>query len=156
MRTRSVVGVLVGGLTDIVATNILVLPLLVYVAMTHDFTGVPPGNVGVRMLEIMRDSSGTQVTGWLLGLGATALGGYVAARIARTAEVKHGAWSGWLCMGLGIYSLFAASSTVPMWQHALAFVLSPTFGAFGGYLRLRQVSREKGGDSGVGTSLAPA
>jgi MFS family permease len=138
MRIRSVVGVVVGGVVDIVSTNLLTIPLMVYVAATHDLSSVPPAQAGTRMFAIIGGSVGLQVTGWFLGLLATVLGGHIAARIARRAEIVHGALSAWFCMGLGVYGLVAGIGAAPAWQHALAFILSPTFAAFGGYLRLRQ------------------
>ena len=135
MRTRSVVGVVVGGIADILATNLLAFPFLIYVMVTRDLSGVPRTEIGTAALAAILASPVLQITGWALGLTATVLGGYLAARIARRAEVVHGALSAWLCMGLGVYSMFAGDHTAPLWQHVLAFVLSPVFGAFGGYLR---------------------
>ena len=131
---------------DIVSTNLLMFPLMVYVAATHDMSSVPKGQAGARMIAILGESAGLQVAGWFLGLLATVLGGYVAARIARRAEIVHGALSAWFCMGLGVYGLAVGIGAAPAWQHALAFVLSPTFAAFGGYLRRRQAGR-KGDDT---------
>ena len=156
MQTRSVVGVVVGGVTDIVATNLFVFPLMVYVAATRDLAGIPSGQVGPRMVAMIGESPGLQASGWFLGLCGTVLGGYVAARIARRAEVKHGALSAWLCMSLGVYGLIAQVGSAPLWQHALALVLSPTFGAFGGYLRTRQRRGREGGDSGAVPAITPA
>lgn len=150
MNARPVVGVVVGGVTDIVATNLFVLPLVVYVAATRDLSGIPPEQAGNRMLAMISETPSLQAAGWFLGLSATVLGGYVSARIARRAEVKFGAMSAWLCMSLGVYGLVAHVGTAPLWQHALAFVLSPTFGALGGHLRARQIRRRRDDDSGGG------
>ena len=147
MRIRSIVGVAVGGVVDIVCTNLLTMPLLVYIAATHDLSAVPREQAGTRLMTLMQATPGLQAAGWFLGLTATVLGGYVSARIARRAEVVHGASSAWLCMSLGVYGIAAGVGSAPMWQHVLAFVLSPTFGAFGGYLRRRQI---EGGSAGLG------
>ena len=149
MHARSVVGVVVGGVTDIVATNLLVMPLMVYVAATRNLSGIAPEQVGHRMLAMISESPSLQATGWFLGLSATVLGGYVSARIARRAEIKFGALSAWLCMSLGVYGLIAQVGSAPLWQHALALMLSPSFGALGGYLRARQI-RRRDDDSGGG------
>jgi hypothetical protein len=155
MQARPVVGVVVGGVTDIVATNFFVMPLMVYVAATRDLSGISPEQVGIRMLAMIGESPSLQAAGWFLGLSATVLGGYVSARIARRDEVKFGALSAWLCMSLGIYGLIAQSGSAPLWQHALAFVLSPTFGAFGGYLRARQIRRRDEGGGGAAPVIVP-
>jgi hypothetical protein len=144
MRTRAAVGIIVGGVTDILATNVFTLPLMIYIGATGDFAGVPTEQMGARAISIMQGSSSLQIAGWMLGLSATILGGYVAARIARADEVRHGAFSAWLCMSLGVYALFShATPAAPMWQHLLALVLAPTFGALGGLLRKRQIDRDR-------------
>ena len=149
MRTRSAVGILVGGVLDIMATTVLTFPLMVYVAATRDLARLAPAEQGARRLGELQ-TPGLQTAGWALGLAATALGGYVAARIARRAELAHGALSSWLCDGLGVHGLRVGPHTARLWQHLLAFVLSPAIGAFGGYLRQRQLA------SGRGASLRPA
>ena len=156
MQIRSVIGVVLGGVTDIVATNLFVLPLMIYVAATRDLGGIPSGEVGHRMVAMIGESRSLQAAGWFLGLSATILGGYVAALIARRAEIKHGASSAWLCMSLGVYGMIAHIGSAPLWQHTLALVLSPTFGAFGGYLRARQRRGREGDGSGAVPAIAPA
>jgi hypothetical protein len=155
MQARPVVGVVVGGVTDIVATNFLVMPLMVYVAATRDLSGISPEQVGIRMLAMIGESPSLQAAGWFLGLSATVLGGYVSARIARRDEVKFGALSAWLCMSLGVYGLVAQVGNAPLWQHALALVLSPTFGALGGHLRARQIRRRDDGGGGAAPVIVP-
>lgn len=138
MRLRSATGIIVGGIVDILATNLLTFPLMVYAAIAHDLTRLPSDKVGPALVAALQGSPSLQLVAWGLGLVATTLGGYVAAVIGREAPVRLGALSAWLCMGLGIYSLVAPEYTVPMWQHVLAFVLSPAFGAVGGHLRQRR------------------
>lgn len=140
MKLRPAVGVLVGGVSDIVATNILTLPLFVYIASVSDLSSTSTG-AGPAVFGALQASAGLQAVAWMLGLVATILGGYVAALIARSAHVGSGALSSWLCVASGVYGMVAGVGGGPLWQHILAFILSPTFGALGGYLRLRQVQR---------------
>jgi len=149
MQIRPVVAVVVGGVVDIVSTNLLTMPLLIYIGATNDFTGVPREQIGARALALMSESPGIQAAGMFLGLSATVLGGYVSARLARRAEIRYGASSAWLCMASGVYGLVAQPGAAPLWQPALAFMLSPVFAALGGYLRLRQ--RRRGEGEGGGT-----
>jgi hypothetical protein len=145
MRIRSIVGVLVGGVTDILATNLFTIPLVIYVMATHDLQRQPSDQSTRQLVAVMHDSTGIQIATWVFGLCASAFGGYIAARIAQRDEVKYGALSSWLCIGFGIYGLVKPQLPLPWWQHLLAFVLSPLCGALGGYLRLRQA---RPGDEG--------
>ena len=123
---------------DIIATSLLSIPLFVYLAATQDLSRVPPEEAGVAMVAALQGAPALQLAAWMLGLAATILGGYMAALIARAPHVLHGALSAWLCMGIGIHAIASGGDGAPLWQHLLALVLSPAFGALGGYLRLRQ------------------
>lgn len=139
MRTLSAKGIILGGITDIVATNIASFPLIVVVAARTNVVGMSKAEQTKALITAMQTSPGLQVTGWLVGALCSVLGGYVAARVAKRGEVVNGACSSYLCIGLGVYGNFAASSpTVPLWQHLVAFVASPALGALGGYLCLQQ------------------
>lgn len=139
MRTLSAKGIILGGITDIVATNVASFPLIVVAAARTNVVGLSKAEQTKALITAMQTSPALQVTGWLVGALCSVLGGYVAARLAKRGEVVNGACSSYLCIGLGVYGIFAASSpTVPLWQHLVAFVASPALGALGGYLRLQQ------------------
>ena len=59
-------------------------------------------------------------------------------------------------MGAGVYALATPGHMAPMWQHVLAFILSPTFGALGGHLRLRQLRPGRGDGGGAVGATASA
>lgn len=147
MRLRSFVGVAVGGVLDVGTSILLSVPLFILLAATQDFSRVPPEEAGLAMVAALDGSPPLQVAMWMLGLAATTLGGYTAAVIARHPHVLHGALSAWLCMGLGVHALVSGADGVAPWQHVLALVLAPAFGALGGYGRLRQ-ERGRGAANG--------
>ena len=143
MRVRFFTAVFLGGIVDVLATNVLTLGVGIYVASTHDLREVAPVALGPRLMEIMQNSLPVQATVWTLGAAATVAGGYLAARIARSNELLAGALSAWLCVSIGLYSLFVLASGTPLWQHLLAFVVSPAAVAFGGLLRQWQQRRSQ-------------
>ena len=64
MRKISIKGVLLGGITDVLNTNILAIPLIIYVMAKMDWSHTPKDQ-----------------------LNAAILGGYVAARLAKHDEL---------------------------------------------------------------------
>ena len=141
MQAFSWKGVVLGGITDIVATNIAAFPLAIVAAIGTDLTSLPKAERGKALVAVMHASLGFQMTGWVLGAMCSILGGYVAARIAKRGEVMNGALSAYLCVGIGVYSVIAGHSATPLWQQLVAFVGSPLLGAYGGYLRVKQANR---------------
>lgn len=138
MRTVSLKGVLLGGVADIVATNIAAFPIMVVAAARANVAALPKAEQTKAILAVMQASQWLQLSGWVFGGLCSILGGYVAARLARRGEVLNGALSAYLCLASGIYAWISGSPPIPAWQHVAAFLVSPALGAVGGYLRLRQ------------------
>ena len=141
MRAFSWKGVVYGGITDIVATNIASVPLVMIAAMGSNLTSLPASERGQAPVALMLASPGLQMAGWVLGAMCSVLGGYVAARVAKRGELINGALSACFCVGLGVYSLVGGHSPFPFWQHLVAVLGSPIPGAYGGYLWARQANR---------------
>ena len=139
MNMRSTVGVLVGGVVDIVATNIFALPVIVYV-MVRDH---PVGACAAQTLaRVIGADPSLVATTMLLGGLASVLGGYTAAWIARRNHLLIGALSAYLCMISGIVALVHdTTGAAPLVQHLGFLVLSPALGLLGGYLRSLQMRR---------------
>lgn len=135
MKTRSVVGVLVGGVVDIVATNIFTLPVVVYVV----FRDHPVGSGATQtMVRTISSDPSLVATTMVLGALASVIGGYTAAWIAGRSPLLIGALSAYLCTVFGIVSLFHDTAGASLLQHLGGFVLSPALGLLGGYLRSLQ------------------
>ena len=97
MSKLSFKGVLVGGITDIVASNILALPIIVYSMLTKiDLAHLPGNEVAPAITAALRANGPLFALGTLLGMGCSILGGYVGARLAKHAELLNGALTSFL------------------------------------------------------------
>lgn len=135
MKTRSIVGVLVGGVVDIVATNIFAIPVVMYVVMRDH----PVGADGLT--RTLAADPALVATLMVLGALASVLGGYTAAWIAGRNHLLIGALSAYLCVASGIVSLAHGIPGVSLLQHLGGLVLSPALGLLGGYLSSLQTRR---------------
>src|ERR1700721_3080925 len=106
MHRISLLGVAIGNVVDIVATNIVALPVMIYV-FHSSASAVPPDSHAAA--EILLASSTFRIWSSILGALCSVLGGYVAARIAKHDEVLNGALSSILCTGFGLYAVFGGS-----------------------------------------------
>ncbi|MDD4962701.1 MAG: hypothetical protein PHI11_02145 [Gallionella sp.] len=139
MNKLSLKGVALGSITDIVASNILVIPLIIYVVATRQLASLQSDQFAEALLQTMQNTPLLYATQLLIGSACSILGGYIAARIAKHDEILNGAFASLLCIGSGLYVRLFASLHVPLWQHLLGFVASPALSAFGGYLRLKSL-----------------
>lgn len=141
MKPISIPGVIIGGVADIVGTNVLAFPLMVavMVPLAPSLHGASHAQITAAMTAAIHGSSALTVIQWIPGILGSLLGGYVAAWIARHDMLLNGALSAWLCILIGIYSLLHQSNAVPLYEHILLLVGSPVLGLFGGYLRFIQM-----------------
>jgi hypothetical protein len=138
MGKVSAKGVLIGGIADVVATNILAVFLVAYAATRADFAHTPKDQIQAAILAATYGNPLLLIAQVLTGVGCSVFGGYLAARIAAHDELLNGVLSSWLCVAIGLYAIASgkASGSDPM-QFA-DFVAAPVAGWFGGYLRARQ------------------
>jgi hypothetical protein len=134
MNKVSIRGVVVGGITDIVATVILTLPLVVNVIA--ELTDTPKELQAAVTTTIEADPL-LYVLESVIGLACSVLGGYVAARVAKHDELLNGLLASSLPVALGVYSL--ANDSGPMFLPVLLLMASPLCSGFGGHLRLVQI-----------------
>ena len=139
MSRVSIRGVLIGGVTDIGATIVLALPLIVYVMAKLDVSHLPPDQVGAAFTAAVHGSAPLYALQLVVGLACSILGGYVAAWLAKHDELLNGLLSSFLCVILGVYSLIMGKSPGSSWVQLLLLAASPMFGMIGGYLRLSQM-----------------
>jgi hypothetical protein len=127
-----------GGITDVVATNILAIPVVVHVMFKFDLwhTSHDPSAV-TNAIHASPTLYGLQL---LIGFGCSVLGGYVAAWIAKHDELLNGAVSSFLCIAIGIYSLARGKMSGSLTVEILLLIASPLCAFLGGYLRLLQKS----------------
>jgi hypothetical protein len=138
MSRISIKGVLVGGIVDIVSSVVLGLPFALYTMLTLDLSNVPKDRVESTLTAAIHGNMPLYVGQLLVGLACSALGGYVAAWIAKHDELLNGGLSAFLCAGLGIYTMASGKDSNPLWIQILMLVSSPTLALLGGDLMRRQ------------------
>jgi hypothetical protein len=135
MKRVSFKGVTIGNVVDIVASNAVMVPVMIYL-LASARTGSALDHGAGSATEALKTSDVFLAASSILGGLCSILGGYVSARIAKHDEVLNGALSSVLCIGFGVYAV--ANGTSRLWLHLLDLLLSPALGALGGYLRSRQ------------------
>jgi hypothetical protein len=137
LKKISYKGVVIGSVTDIVTTNILAIPFVVYVMTTRHLGTLPKDQIAGALTQVLQNDPVLFSTQLLIGAICSVLGGYVAARISNKYELLNGALASFLCVGFGIYAILSNSSAMPLWQHIAGFIVSPAIACFGGYIRMK-------------------
>lgn len=140
MAKISFKGVVVGGIVDIVATNIFGIPLVAYAMRNIEVAHTPKDQLTAAVIASLHASPGLATAQFLIGTACSVLGGYVAAWLARHDERLNGALSAWLCIASGLYGTATMHGTPgTIWLQLADFVLAPAAGLVGGYLRHLQI-----------------
>ncbi len=132
----SIVPIVIGGITDVVASGVLTLPVVIHVMVKHDLLRSAKSPAAI--------ASSIHSIAWLqglqlgIGLGCSVLGGYVAAWMAKRDELLNGLLSSFLCIALGVYSIISGKDSRSVVVQIFLLVAAPAFAFFGGYLRLTQ------------------
>jgi hypothetical protein len=128
----SILGVVLGGITDVVSSSVLAMPVIIYVIVKYDLLHAPNGPAAI--------ASSIHSSAWLyglqltIGLACSVLGGYVAARIAKHDEQLNGLLSSFLCISIGVYSVFSGKDSQSLLVQVFLLATAPAFGFLGGYL----------------------
>lgn len=142
MSKRSLVGVLVGGVTNIVAANLLGVPIGAYVILKTEALEMPHSVQKAAYLDALHANPALfalSLATWGL---SSILDGYVAARVAKENEVVVGALSSWACIALAANAFVHGLSGQPIWQFLVWLPGSPLLGALGGYVTQRTTRRK--------------
>src|SRR5215469_2491740 len=129
----SAVGIAIGGITDVVMSGLLGIPLVIYAMVKYDLLNAPQGSAAV--------ASSIHSNGWLyglqlaIGLSGSVLGGYVAACIAKHDELLNGLLSSFLCTAIGVYSILLGKDSRSVLLQILLLAAAPVSALLGGYLR---------------------
>ena len=115
--------VLLGVLTDIGGSVVVGIVIGVVIGVVLAARGVPANEIAARLHGVA-----VLIPSLVLGFGFTALGGYVAGRVAKQSEVLHGGIVGAIGIPFGL--LFAAS--LPLWYSIVSIVGVVPFGMLGG------------------------
>jgi hypothetical protein len=136
MKRISIIGVLLGGVVDIVSTNILAFPFAIYVALRLNAIHVPKDHLQAAIASAFHEGVLLFVMQWIVGGAGSIIGGYVAAWIAKRDQVLNGTLSSYLCLALGIFGWTTGRATASPGEQFLLLFGSVVFAALGGYLRL--------------------
>lgn len=132
-------GVFVGAITDIVATDLLNIPLVMYEISKNNASGLSREQAQAKWVTAFHGDVLVYLAGVSIGLACSIFGGYVAAYIAEHDELLNGTLSSFLCVTIGTYSIAAGHYASSHWMEAaMLFAAAPGCGLAGGYLRFRQ------------------
>jgi len=146
MKKISIKGVVIGSVTDIVATNILFFPVGLYIASTRNFGVIPKEQLSRALMETIQNDPRLFLMQWVIGGGCSMLGGYIAARIAKRNPLLNGALASFLCVSFSLYSLVIGNGAAMSMQHLSSLGVSPFLALCGGYLWLRQERSKRCGE----------
>jgi len=138
----SILGVLVGGMVDVVSSVALGLPLAMYTAFNVPLEQRTGPHASAAVSAAMRGNHALYITQLAIGLLCSALGGYIAALIAKRHERLNGTLASWLCILMGIIGMAIGLDKDPLWEQILLLIASPVMAYIGGDLRLRQRMRQ--------------
>lgn len=129
--------IIIGAVVDYIATHVLILLYLIvyYIKDPLEKGGLPEEAIE-KALKEMLSSREALLALIVIGALCTVLGGYVAGRLAKAEEVKHGALVGAVSLIVGVLQTGMAGegSPVPYWHELLGYVLAIPAGALGGSL----------------------
>ncbi len=97
------------------------------------------GGDGASQDEIItriNDSLGLLVSTFAVGLGFTAIGGYVAAAVAKKRPIAHAAAVGVLSLITSLSLSLVGPSDGPLWLQVAGYALTIPAAMFGGWFRL--------------------
>ncbi|MGH7845352.1 MAG: TIGR04086 family membrane protein [Candidatus Binatia bacterium] len=139
--------IIAGAVVDYVGTS---LGMLLYIGLFYmgdalENNGAPEKAIQEAFQKMISSPEGL-LTLFLIGILGTVLGGYVAGRLAKAEEVKHGALVGAVALILGLLqSSMADPSPVPHWYELLGYILTVPAGALGGSIAEGRGKRSAGG-----------
>ena len=124
----------IGAFVDNLATMI---GGMLFLSVQVERYGIRPGDeLPEEMLRALQSDPSLLAGSLMIGILATGLGGYTAARVAGEYRVRHGAFVGLVGVALGLLA-FGPSPTAerpPLWFDLLRFLALIPAGALGGAL----------------------
>ena len=97
------------------------------------------------IIERMQSTNGLLLN-LIMGLGCTVLGGYVAGRVAKREEIRHGVVVAVMSLLLGLFlEFFPEPDSLPRWYALIGYLFIIPAGMAGGHLaaeRLKRLSSE--------------
>jgi cell shape-determining protein MreD len=137
MKRIAFLAVIVGGIADMVLTNVLGLPIAIGVIFWGGLTRLPATGITSAYLAYLHAHPLIYAAAMGVGVLASLLGGVIAALIAKHDRVLNGALSSWACLGVDAYSFATHTSTDGLLLQVLLTPVAPLAGALGGFLVAR-------------------
>ena len=133
MARISIKGVVIGGLTDVFLSFLLGMALIVLLFVLR----IPRDEIHAAISAASRQQGMLWDVQLGIGFLCSALGGFVAARIARRNELLNGVLSSFLCISIGLFVIATSEGRHPVALQLVLLAASPLVSLLGGYLRLR-------------------
>jgi hypothetical protein len=131
----SIKAIAIGVLIDVGGSMLVGAAYVFVYAMLLASQNVPVEDLQRRILA----DPTYYVVALALGLVFMAVGGYVAARIARAREVTHALWVGLIAVAISVPLVAAAdTSSYPSWYLPVSFALTIPAGLVGGFVARRR------------------
>ncbi len=140
MKKISVKGALIGSVTDIVSTNILMGLIMVALTGYYSSQGMSQESITELFSNIHEDKGLLYVLSMVIGAFCLMLGGFVSALIAKKSEVLNGTLASVFCLSGNIYSLFITDMELSITDILISIFISPLFAMIGGWIRMKQKS----------------
>lgn len=128
-------------MADFVATNVLYMPIVIAARFRIHAPQLSGHELPAALLQVIETTPLLHIANVGSGLASCALGGYVAARIAKGHEVLNGALSAWLGVTLTVYNLVARSGPIHVASNLVLIAAGVACAALGGLLGLRTRTR---------------
>lgn len=128
--------IIVGAVVDYLATYAFTILYLIFFFMKEPLEGGSPSQETFeKAMSEMLSSPEALVALSVIGAICTALGGYVAGRLAKADQIKHGALVGVVSLVLGALqmSTLGEANPFPYWYELVAYIVTIPAGALGGY-----------------------
>ena len=140
MHGISIKAIFLGGVTDIIASTMLGIPLGIYVVVSHGLTDLHKDALRSAVVAAVHGSPSLYAAQLLIGFGASILGGFVAASLARDNKRLNGILASWLCVGIGIRALVTGQDGMSPVVVALMIALTPLCYFLGASLQAKRAA----------------
>jgi hypothetical protein len=141
MQSISIRAVVIGGVSDIVLSNLFGIPLAIYVIASGGLSHLPKDQLQGAVVSTMHGSPGLFAAQLAIGYGCSIAGGFIAAWIAKDRKLLNGVLAAWLCVGVGVYSLVLGKMSEPLPLTLLLIALTAFAYALGAWIKISMSRR---------------
>jgi hypothetical protein len=143
MQSISIRAIVIGGISDIVLSNLFGIPLAIYVIASGGLGHLPKDQLQGALVSTMHRNPGLFAAQLAIGYGCSIAGGFIASWIAKDRKLLNGVLASWLCVGVGVYSLVTGKLSEPLPLTLLMIALTPVSYVLGAWLRTRMARRRR-------------